>query len=117
MAPPTRTRSEFETNPRRVSVRLGDRVIADTTRALTLFEASYPGVRYVPRADVDMTLLERSRHTTTCPYKGLASYFSIVLDGERAESAIWTYESPKPVATAIKDHLAFDLRQVEVLDD
>jgi uncharacterized protein (DUF427 family) len=106
-----------ETNPKRVRVRLGGRVIADTTRALTLFEASYPGVRYIPRADVDMGLLERSRHTTTCPYKGLASYFSIIVDGRRAENAIWTYESPKPVAAQIKDHLAFDLRHVEVIED
>ncbi len=106
-----------ETNPRRVRVRLGGRVIADTTRALTLFEASYPGVRYIPRADVDMGLLERSWHTTTCPYKGLASYFSIVVDGKRAENAIWTYESPKPVAAPIKNHLAFDLRHVEVIED
>jgi uncharacterized protein (DUF427 family) len=73
-------------NPKRLRASLNGRVVADTMRALTLFEASYPGVRYVPLADVDMTVLRRSTHKTRCPFKGEASYYSIVTaNGRRGE--------------------------------
>ena len=64
-------------NPKRVRVTAGGVVIADTTHALTLKEASYPAVQYVPRSDANMALLKRTERTTHCPYKGDASYFSI----------------------------------------
>jgi len=94
-------------NSRRVVVTLGGKVIADTRDALTLQEASYPPVQYIPRRDVDMALLARTDHTTYCPYKGEASYFSIPLGGERSVNAIWTYEAAYPAVAAIQDHLAF----------
>src|SRR3954462_3519191 len=62
-------------NPKRVRVSAGDVLIADTSRALSLEEASYPPVQYIPREDVRMALLSRSERTTHCPYKGDASYF------------------------------------------
>jgi len=94
-------------NPDRVTVTLNGRVIADTRHALTVQEASYPPVQYIPRADVDMTLLHPTAHTTYCPYKGDCSYFSIPLGGERSVNAVWSYERPYEAAAAIKDHLAF----------
>jgi len=94
-------------NSRRVIVTLGGKVIADTRDALTLREASYPPVQYIPRQDVDMALLARTDHATYCPYKGEASYFSIPLGGERSVNAIWTYEAAHPAVAAIQDHLAF----------
>jgi len=94
-------------NSRRVVVTLGGKVIADTRDALTLREASYPPVQYIPRRDVDMALLARTDHATYCPYKGEASYFSIPLGGERSVNAIWTYEAAYPAVAAIQDHLAF----------
>lgn len=94
-------------NSKRVVVTLGGKVIADTRDALTLREASYPAVQYIPRKDVDMALLARTDHATYCPYKGEASYFSIPLGGERSVNAIWTYESAYPSVAAIQDHLAF----------
>ena len=94
-------------NSRRVVVTLGGKVIADTREALTLQEASYPAVQYIPRKDVDMALLARTDHATYCPYKGEASYFSIPSGGERSVNAIWTYESAYPSVAAIQDHLAF----------
>lgn len=94
-------------NSRRVVVTLGGKVIADTRDALTLREASYPPVQYIPRRDVDMAMLARTDHATYCPYKGEASYFSIPLGGERSVNAIWTYESAHPAVAAIRDHLAF----------
>ncbi|SFI80225.1 DUF427 domain-containing protein [Caulobacter sp. UNC279MFTsu5.1] len=94
-------------NSKRVVVTLGGAVIADTCDALTLREASYPPVQYIPRKDVDMARLARTDHATYCPYKGEASYFSIPLGGARSVNAIWTYESAYPAVAAIQDHLAF----------
>jgi uncharacterized protein (DUF427 family) len=82
-------------------------VIADSGKALDLKEANYPIVKYIPRADADMRLLRRTDHKTHCPYKGDASYFSIVVDGKVSENAVWTYENPLPGVAPIKDHLAF----------
>jgi len=104
-------------HPARVCVRRGGVPIADTRRALTLFEASYPGVRYLPRADVNMSLLRRSEYTTRCPYKGLASYFSIVTPDGVVENAVWCYEKPLPVAAEIAGYLAFDTRHVSIADE
>lgn len=83
-------------NPHRVVAKVGDRVVADSRRALTLREAHYPAVHYIPRQDVDATVLARSDHATYCPYKGEASYFFIPLLGERSADAVWTYEAPSP---------------------
>jgi uncharacterized protein (DUF427 family) len=101
-------------NPRRVRVTAGDVVIADTTKALTLKEAKYPAVQYVPREDANMALLERTDRVTHCPYKGDASYFSIKADGKTLDNAIWTYETPFPAMTEISGHLAFYPDKVKI---
>ena len=93
--------------PRRVVVTVGGRVIADSRAALTLQEAAYPAVQYVPRADVDMTQLERTEHATYCPYKGDCAYYSLPAGGERAANAVWTYEQPYDAVAAIRGHVAF----------
>jgi uncharacterized protein (DUF427 family) len=98
---------EIQRNASRVVVIVGGKVIADTLEALTLSEAGYAAVQYIPRRDVDMTALSRSDHTTYCPYKGDASYFSIPIGGERSTNAVWTYETPFPAMAAIKDYVAF----------
>ncbi|MGO1078747.1 DUF427 domain-containing protein [Inquilinus sp. CA228] len=92
-------------NPARVVVTVAGRVVADSRNALTLREASYPPVQYIPRRDVDMAALQRTDHASYCPYKGDAAYYSIG-DG-RAVNAVWTYERPYDAVAAIKDHLAF----------
>jgi uncharacterized protein (DUF427 family) len=97
----------IERNTQRVVVTLAGQVIADTSKALTLREASYPAVQYVPRKDVDMARLERTSHQSYCPYKGDAAYYSIPAGGARAANAVWTYESPYQAVAAIKDHVAF----------
>lgn len=94
----------------RVVIRRGDAVVVDTRDALTLQEASYPPVQYVPRKDVDLTLLERSQHSTYCPFKGDAAYFSL----PGVPDAIWTYESPYPAVAEIQDHLAFYPQHVDI---
>ena len=100
----------------RVTVKLGGRVIADTRNALILQEASYPGVKYVPRQDADMSLLEQTDHQTYCPYKGDCSYYSLPLGGERSRNAVWTYEDAYPAVAVIKDHLAFYPTRVDAIE-
>jgi uncharacterized protein (DUF427 family) len=104
-------------NARRVIVTLGGKVIADTTDALTLREASYPAVQYIPRKDVDMAALERTDHASYCPYKGDAAYFSIPAGGERSVNAIWAYEAPYEAVAAISNHLAFYPDRVDAIEE
>ena len=104
-------------NPKRVLVTLGDRVIADTADALTLHEASYPAVHYIPRKDVDMSALKRSETSSYCPFKSDASYYSIPAGGPRSDDAIWTYEAPFEAVAAIKDHLAFYPNRVDTIEE
>jgi uncharacterized protein (DUF427 family) len=106
----------IEPNPGRMVVTLGGRVIADTSAALTLREANYPPVQYIPRKDVDMAVLTRSATTTYCPYKGEAAYFSIPAGGNRSVDAIWTYEAPYGAVAEIKDHLAFYPDRIDTIE-
>jgi uncharacterized protein (DUF427 family) len=107
----------IERNLKRVVVSIGGRVVADSRDALTLREAGYAAVQYIPRKDVDTTLLERSAHTTYCPYKGDCGYFSIPSGGERAVNAVWTYEAPYDAVAAIRNHLAFYPDRVDALEE
>ncbi len=102
-----------EPNPERVVVTVAGRVVADTRAALTLREASYPPVQYIPRRDIDMALLERTEHATYCPYKGDCAYYSVPLGGERSANAAWTYEDPYDAVAAIKGHIAFYPNRVD----
>jgi uncharacterized protein (DUF427 family) len=106
----------IEPNPKRVVVTVAGKVIADTQNALSLREASYPAVQYIPRADVDMAALSRTSHATYCPYKGDASHYSIPAGGERGQNAVWTYEAPYAPVAAIKEHLAFYPSRVDSIE-
>ncbi|CAM5769261.1 hypothetical protein LMIY3S_02778 [Labrys miyagiensis] len=99
-----------------VVVTVAGKVVADSRHALSLKEASYPAVLYIPRGDVDMSLLQRTDHTTYCPYKGDASYYSIPSGGERSVNAIWTYETPHPAMHDIKDYVAFYPDRVDTIE-
>lgn len=108
---------EITPNPKRVMVKWNGRVIADSHKALTLKEASYPAVFYIPRSDVDMPLLTRSTHKSFCPYKGEASYYSIASDGQRSENAIWSYEDPSDAVSEIKGYVAFYPDRVDSIEE
>ena len=97
----------IERNPKRVQVHAEDTVLVNTIEALTLREASYPPVQYIPRGDANMPQLRRSDHATYCPYKGEAAYFDIVALGEKGRNAVWSYEHPYPAVAEIAGHLAF----------
>ena len=88
----------------RVQVKLDGELIADTRDAIKLEESDHPVVYYIPRKDVKMDRLVRSKHQTVCPFKGTASYYSLK-DGP--ENAVWTYETPYDEMTAIQERLAF----------
>jgi uncharacterized protein (DUF427 family) len=106
----------LERSPSRVVVSVGGKAVADSRDALILREAGYPAVQYIPRKDVDMTLLERSAHATYCPYKGDCAYFSVPSGGERSINAVWTYEAPYDAVAAIKNHLAFYPDRVDAIE-
>ena len=102
-------------HPAHVVVTAGGQVVADTRNALALQESTYPVVLYVPRSDVDLALLERTEHTTYCPFKGDAAYYSV--PGDRGRNAVWTYEAPYEAVAPIKDHLAFYPDRVDAIDE
>jgi uncharacterized protein (DUF427 family) len=104
-------------NGKRVRVSFAGRLIADTTRALTLKEASYPAVQYIPRADADMSALQRTDNHSHCPYKGDASYFTIAAGGRSAVNAVWSYEQPYPAVAEIKEYLAFYPNRVDAIEE
>ena len=99
---------------RRMRARIGPHVIADAADALELKEADYPAVVYFPRKAVETGFLSKTDRSTHCPYKGDASYYSIMLDGEVLENVVWSYEAPFPAMEAITGHLAFYTDRVEV---
>jgi uncharacterized protein (DUF427 family) len=105
--------------PGRTQASYAGHVIADSENVLMLHEANYPPVAYFPRGDVDMAFLARTAHSTHCPYKGEASYYTIDMDGRISENAVWSYEDPYPAMAAIRDRLAFypHLVRVEAVRD
>jgi len=104
----------IESNPNRVRVSVDGLVIAETDHALTLREADYPPVQYIPRIDADQSLLRPTDHHTYCPYKGEASYLSINAGGRIIDNAIWTYEQPYDAVRQIAGHLAFYSNKVTI---
>jgi uncharacterized protein (DUF427 family) len=94
-------------NPARIVVSVAGRVVADTRNALTLREAGYPPVQYIPAKDVDFSQLERTDHATYCPFKGDCSYYSIPAGGKKSVNAVRSYQEPFPAVEQIKGHVAF----------
>jgi uncharacterized protein (DUF427 family) len=107
----------IEPNAKRVRVVFNGKVVAESTRSLVMSEGKYPPVVYIPREDADASLLERTGHSTHCPYKGDASYFSIHAGDRVAENAIWTYEQPYPAMAEIKNYLAFYPNRVDAIEE
>lgn len=100
----------------RVVVTVAGKVIADSAAALTLREATYPPVQYIPMKDVDASLLVATSHSTYCPYKGDCSYYSIPAGGAKTENAVWSYKTPYEAVAQIKDHVAFYPNRVDSIE-
>jgi uncharacterized protein (DUF427 family) len=101
----------------RFLVTVAGQVVADTRNALLLREASYPPVPYIPLSDVEMTLLEPTDHSSYCPYKGDASYYSISVGGERRVNAVWEYRDPYAAVAEIEGHVAFYPDRVDAITE
>jgi uncharacterized protein (DUF427 family) len=103
---------------KRVTVRIGGTVVAESDNALSLAEASYPVAQYIPLVDVTQSLLERTTTQTYCPYKGDASYYTVSIpDGSRETDVIWSYERPYPSVAEIAGHVAFYPDRAEITVD
>ena len=106
----------IEHNPARLVVYVAGRVVADTCNALTLREAAYPTIQYIPGEDVDFSQLERTDHATYWPYKGDCSYYSVPVGGKKSVNAVWSYEDPFPAVEQIKGHVAFYPERVDAIE-
>jgi uncharacterized protein (DUF427 family) len=107
----------IEPHPQRVRVMFNGRAVADTTRAMTLRETTYKPVFYIPREYADMTVFERTSHSTHCPYKGDASYYTIRVGDRVSENAIWSYEAPFSAMAEISGRLAFYPNRVDAIEE
>jgi uncharacterized protein (DUF427 family) len=116
LQPSARHPITIEPTGSRVTVRVNGEVVAETNSALTLQESTYPAVQYIPLSDVNSDLLRPTDTATYCPFKGDASYFSVVTSaGEVVEDAIWTYKEPYEAVGAIAGHVAFYPDKAEIV--
>ncbi|MFB3145725.1 MAG: DUF427 domain-containing protein [Nitrospirales bacterium] len=107
----------IEKNPNRITVTFNGTVLADTQSALVLKEGPLPPVNYIPREDVQMSYLQRTDHSTHCPFKGDASYFSVSVNGKTEENAVWTYEAPIDSVAQIKDYVVFYPEKMDAIKE
>jgi len=101
------TRIDVLASSRRVSVSVDGEVLAQTNRARLLFESGLPVRYYIPSADVATDRLEPSEKTSECPYKGTATYYSVVDGGEEGKDLVWFYEQPRREVEDIAGYLCF----------
>jgi uncharacterized protein (DUF427 family) len=106
-------RITFEPSPRRVRAVFNGETIADSTAAHLLFETRHLPIYYFPRADVRFDLLRATDHSTYCPYKGTASYWSIAAGDRMSENAVWGYPEPFAEVAAVEDYVAFYWNRVD----
>lgn len=104
-------------HPRKIRVVFNGKTVAESANALRLEEANYPPVFYIPREDARMEHFKPTDHSTRCPYKGGASYFSLEVDGKRSENAVWSYEKPYPAVAQIEKRLAFYPDKVDAITE
>ena len=109
-------RVRIEPNHRRLRVLVDGVVIAETIDSIYLFETGHRPVYYFPKNDIRFDLLEHTDHSTHCPYKGDASYYTITVGDRSAENAIWSYETPFPAMKEIEGHLAFYPNRVDAIE-
>jgi len=107
----------IEKNPNRITVTFNGTVLADTQSALVLKEGPLPPANYIPREDVQMSYLQRTDHSTHCPFKGDAYYFSVSVNGKTAENAVWTYEAPIDSVAQIKDYVVFYPEKMDAIKE
>ena len=107
----------FEVHPARVRIAFDGVTVANSRKVRVMRETRLAPVFYFPRDDLNWDLLQRSEHRTYCPFKGNASYWSLVVSGRRTENVAWSYEDPFEEASYIKDYMAFYTDLVDVIDE
>jgi len=100
-----------------VEVSLDGQTLAASDRAVRLDETGLPARYYIPREDVRTDLLRPSDHHTTCPFKGEASYWSVLLGAGVHENLVWSYETPIPQAEGVTGLMCFYPDRVELTVD
>jgi uncharacterized protein (DUF427 family) len=106
----------LERTAEHVVVRFGGRTVAETRAPFLVCETSHPPVYYVPRADVDVAVLEPIADRTLCEFKGVASYADLVVEGRRSPAACWWYDAPVPSFAALAGAVAFYPQRVEACE-
>jgi uncharacterized protein (DUF427 family) len=96
-----------EPTERRIRIEVGGQVIVDTKRARRVLETSHPPVYYIPRDDVMAGAIEPHHRRTFCEFKGVAHYWTVVVDDSKLEAAAWSYPDPSPGYEEIAGHVAF----------
>lgn len=99
-----------------IHIRFGGETIAKSNRALVMNENDYGPVYYVPRADVQMERLSRTAHSTFCPFKGTASYWTISVGEKTADDAVWSYEDPYEEVAEIRETMSFYASKVDAIN-
>jgi adenylate cyclase len=107
----------FEAHPARVRIAFGGVTVADSSNVRVMHETRLAPIFYFPRDDLNWDLLQPSEHRTYCPFKGNASYWSLVASDRRSDNAAWSYEDPYEGASHIKDYVAFYADLVQVIDE
>jgi uncharacterized protein (DUF427 family) len=109
-------RVDLHPDNRRVKVMFGGKVIADSTNTLRVEETGHGPVHYIPAQDMALGLIKKTEHTTYCPFKGTASYWTIEAGDKRAENAIWGYETPYDETSRLAGHYAFYNNRVDSIE-
>lgn len=107
----------IEQNLNRIIVRCGGQVIADSKNAVTVREANYRPVVYIPRRDVELSVLTASALVTHCPYKGDAEHYDLTAQGKIVQDAAWSYRNPCSKLSAIADFIAFYSERVDAIEE
>ena len=109
----TSSRFHFTCHPARIRVLFQGHELADSADVIALSEAGHDPVWYFPKEDVQMSSLRANASRTTCPWKGDATWYTIMRDGYLIEDVAWSYDHPKEDAEILGDRIAFDPRHVE----
>jgi len=99
-----------------VRVTLGGEVIAEANDAFVMTELDYSPAYYIPIGDVRLDLMEKTDHSSHCPFKGNASYWTINAGGQTAENAVWSYETPFDEVALIRETMSFYISKVDAIE-
>ena len=109
-------RVDLHPDTKHVKVMFGGKIIADSTSALRVEETGHGPVYYIPEKDMALALMKKTDHTTYCPFKGTASYWTIEAGDKSAENAIWGYETPYDETARLAGHYAFYTNRVDSIE-